>query len=33
MSEIVEKYEFIYDVPPAEKIDNKFFNILGKEVS
>lgn len=32
MKEKVEKYEFIYDVPPSDKMDSQFFNILGKEV-
>ena len=35
MKDKVEKYEFIYDVPPEEKLqnNNKYFNIVGgKEV-
>ena len=33
MKEKVEKYEFIYDVPPEEKLkSNQFFNIVNPDV-
>ena len=33
MKEKVEKYEFIYDVPPEDKIkSNQFFNIINPDV-
>ena len=34
MKEKVEKYEFIYDVPPEDKLkSNQFFNIINPDVS
>ena len=33
MKEKVEKYEFIYDVPPEDKLkSNQFFNIINPDV-
>ena len=33
MKEKVEKYEFIYDVPPEDKVkSNQFFNIVNPDV-
>ena len=33
MKEKVEKYEFIYDVPPEEKLkSNQYFNIVNPDV-